>query len=151
MIAVLESPAVALPPGRNLAWWMDQIDEAITTPDPVLANLRITVVHYRLSLALRSVLGPDSGANFHTWATWGSRKAGTTIRQEDVPHLRLLAGLAGGGLGLLGLAVVGQGRAAGVPALLGGWGLQALTRQGLDQASRQILGGNITVLDDIGR
>src|SRR5690349_21671481 len=108
MIAALESPATTLALGRDPAWWTDQIDEAITTPDPGLANLRVTVVHYRLSLALRSVLGPDSGANFHTWATWGSKKAGTTIRQEDVPHLRLLAGLAGGGLGLLGLVASSQ-------------------------------------------
>ncbi|HZS91419.1 MAG TPA: hypothetical protein VFE42_28495 [Chloroflexota bacterium] len=139
------------------AWWDGQIGMAIATPDPVLANLRITVAHYHLSLALREVLGPDTGANFHTWATWGSKKAGATIRQEDVPHIRALALLAGGGLGLLGTAEVrhrlGDTRllASTTGTLLGGWGADALARQLLDHAGRMILGGNITVIDDIGR
>jgi hypothetical protein len=139
------------------AWWEGQIDQAITTPDPVLANLRITLAHYRLSLALRAVLGPDTGANFHTWATWGSKKAGVTIRQEDAPPLRRLTLLAGGGMGLLG--AVGTWRLLRAPrlfattagALLGAWTLQALTQRLRDRAGRLILGGNITVLDDIGR
>src|SRR5579864_6243468 len=54
------------------AAWQEQIDQAIATPDPILANLRITIAHHQLSLALQQTLGPDSGANFHTWATWGS-------------------------------------------------------------------------------
>ncbi|MDQ2831970.1 MAG: hypothetical protein M3Y74_23340, partial [Chloroflexota bacterium] len=86
------------------AWWEGQIGRAISTPDPALANLRITVAHYRLSLALREILGPETGANFHAWAIWGSKKAGATIRQEDVPHIRALALLTGGGLGVLGTA-----------------------------------------------
>jgi len=39
------------------SWWEGQIGRAISTPDPVLANLRITVAHYRLSLAMRETLG----------------------------------------------------------------------------------------------
>jgi hypothetical protein len=39
------------------------------------------------------VLGPGSGANFHTWAVWGSKTAGRTIRREDVSMLpRWMAG-----------------------------------------------------------
>jgi hypothetical protein len=38
-----------------------------------------------------------------------------------------------------------------VGVLLGSWSLGALTQQLLDNASRQILGGNRTVLDEIGR
>jgi hypothetical protein len=137
------------------AWAAAQIDRAITTPDPVLGNLRITVAHYGLSLALRALLGPATEANFHTWATWGSKKAGATIRQEDVPHLRALAGLAGAGLGGVGAARLWPRRwlagAAAGGAALGGWGGYVLTGHLLDQASRLILGGNITVLDDIGR
>ncbi len=137
--------------------WQAQIDLAVSTPDPVLANLRITTAHYELSLALHEVLGPDTGANFHTWATWGSKKAGRTIRQEDVPHLRTLTLLIGGGLGLLTAAVAPHlsgmthllADAAG--ALVGGWGLQSVAQRSHDQASRLVLGGNITVLDDIGR
>src|SRR6478672_5539909 len=148
MIATLELPAT-MAPGRDPTWGADQIDEAIATPDPVLANLRITVVHYQLSLALRAILGPDAGANFHTWATWGSKKAGTTIRQEEAPPLRGLADLVGGGLGLLSPAA--RILVATTATLLGAGGLQALIQQRHDQASRQILGGNRTVLDDIGR
>ena len=139
------------------AWWEGQIDQAISTPDPALANLRITVAHYQLSLALRATIGPGGGANFHTWATWGSKKAGTTIRQEDVPYLPTLARWAGGGLGLLGgAAMAPRGRdaarfAAPLGLLLGGWGAEALTRQRLAQAGRLILRGNIIVIDDIGR
>jgi len=139
------------------AWWADQIDRAITTADPVLANLRITVAHYQLSRALRATLAPAPGANFHTWATWGSKKAGTTIRQADVPHIHTLALLTGGMLGLLGSAATATRRpdvllrAATVGTLLASWGCQALTQHLLDHASRLILGGNITVLDEIGR
>jgi hypothetical protein len=133
------------------------IDQALATRDPVLANLRITWAHYELSLALRAILGGDSGANFHTWATWGSKKAGTTIRQEDVPHLPGLTRLVGAGLGLLGAAIA---RPRGLPAplvalpagaLLGSWALHTWSRQRLTRASLLILGGNRTVLDDIGR
>jgi hypothetical protein len=139
------------------AWWEDQIDQAISTPDPALANLRITVTHYQLSLALRAVLAPAAGANFHTWATWGSKKAGTTVRQEDMPYLPTLARWTGGGLGLLGGAALGlrEPKAACLAALagvsLGSWGAEALTRQRLDHASRMILRGNIIVIDEIGR
>ena len=55
---------------------------------PRLCNLRVTVGHYDLSLALRDALGADTGANFHTWAVWGSKKAGTTIRREDFTGAR---------------------------------------------------------------
>ena len=51
----------------------------------MLANLRITLVHRDLSLALRRLIGDSSGANFHTWAVWGSKTAGRTIRHEDLP------------------------------------------------------------------
>lgn len=155
MPAAPAAPVVPYAPQGDLAGWATQIDQALTTPDPVLANLRITLAHYRLSQSLRALLGPDSGANFHTWATWGSKKAGRTIRQDDVPALRRLAGLAGGGLGLLAQAAVarsGAPRLGTAPgALLGAWSLQALAHQRLAHASRLILGGNRTVLDDMGR
>jgi hypothetical protein len=155
LILSTRSPGSAGCPAHwfDRVWWEHQIDRAIATPDPALANLRITVAHYQLSLALRATLDPGGGANFHTWATWGSKKAGTTIRQEDAPHLPTLARWAGCGLGLLGGAVLGsRGRdAALLTALLGGWGAEALTRQRLDYASRLILRGNIVVIDEIGR
>src|SRR5437773_5694935 len=63
-------------------WWQKEIAEAVSVSDPTLCNLRITLAHYRLSRVLHEVTGKDSGANFHTWAVWGSKKAGETIRQE---------------------------------------------------------------------
>ena len=142
---------------RDNASWQEQIDLAGSTSDPVLANLRITAAHYQLSLALHQVIGLDSGANFHTWATWGSKKAGKTIRQEDVPQLGALTRLIGGGLGLLVTALAPRrsgtsGLLTGAAgALLGGWGLQLVAQHQHDHASRMVLGGNIAVLDDIGR
>ena len=74
-------------PGRwaDQAWWCARIDEAVDDRDPVLSNLRITLVHRELSIALRWLIGDDSGANFHTWAVWGSKTAGRTIRREELP------------------------------------------------------------------
>lgn len=105
---------------RDEDWWREQIDAACGASDPVMRNLLITLGHYELSLALREVIGPDAGANFHTWAVWGSKKAGTTIRGEDV-----------------------RGRGNVVVRVAG--------RRALARAAAQVLAGNVTVLDDIGR
>jgi hypothetical protein len=67
--------------------WTVAIDRAVGEPDPVVANLLITQAHHDLGLALRDCIGSGTGANFHAWATWGSREAGTTIRMADVPGL----------------------------------------------------------------
>jgi hypothetical protein len=137
--------------------WEDQIDQALATADPTLANLRITAAHHQLSLALRAVLGPATAANFHTWATWGSRKAGQTIRQEEAPYLGAVAALLGGALGLLVTSLAlppsptARRRVCAAGALLGGWAAQALVQQRRAQASRMILAGNRAVLADIGR
>ena len=110
-------------PGRwaDQARWSARIDEAVDDCDPVLSNLRITLVHRELSIALRWLIGDDSGANFHTWAVWGSKTAGRTIRREDLP-VPLRALTSAGVLGRLA-----------------------------DRAARSIFSGNATVLDDIGR
>lgn len=140
----------------EIQWWEQKIASAISTRDPVLSNLRITLAHYDLSIALNKVLGADSGANFHTWAVWGSKKAGTTIRQEDLPCLPQLSFLIGAELGRLAGTRIVHGRSAqrlasAGGAMLGSISLQLLVRYLLNRATRQILGGNITVLADIGR
>jgi len=61
---------------------METIDDALATADPVLCNLKITLAHSELSIGLHERLGPESGANFHTWAVWGSKKAG---RRQSCP------------------------------------------------------------------
>jgi len=133
------------------------IDEAIATEDPVLCNLRITLAHRELSAALRERIGTDTGANFHTWAVWGSKKAGRTIRREDVPGLTAVATAAGGaaGAGAGALAALGARRRpaplAGAAAAAGAVAARRQAERGLSVAAQQILGGNVTVLDDIGR
>src|SRR5437764_7171785 len=83
----------------DLASWTRLIEDAVREPDRTLSNLKVTHSHYLLSMALREVLGPESGANFHTWAVWGSRKAGITIREEGLDRalreVTILAGCAG--------------------------------------------------------
>jgi len=140
----------------DASWWEYEIQSIVSIQDPVICNLRITLAHYQLSLALRAVLGSDTGANFHTRAIWGSKKAGTTIRQEDLPSIRPFAALAGAGLGALGVIRLARGRPhlpvrLGGGALLAGWFLYRLTDRLLREATRRILRGNITVLEDIGR
>lgn len=139
------------------AWWQTQIDQAVASVDPVWCNLRITLAHQELSLALQRITGAGSGANFHTWAVWGSKKAGTTIRQEDVPHLprsALGVGAVVGGGGTAALTRGGVRRRAGAFLASGGAvgvGLDCLARCSLQNATSRIFGGNVTVLTDIGR
>lgn len=52
--------------------------------EPVLRNLLITQRYRDLSIALTSVLGP-ANANWSTFATWASKTAGQSIREEEVP------------------------------------------------------------------
>jgi hypothetical protein len=140
--------------------WRTRIDEAIDGRDPVLSNLRITLVHQQLSLALRRLIGQNSGANFHTWAVWGSKTAGRTIRREDLPvpmRLVMPAAVLGGAGAAAGMrARRGSGRARGhATALAGGACLGAeaghVVGRLADRAAQSIFGGNATVLDDIGR
>jgi hypothetical protein len=137
-------------------WWQAEIDAATVPGDPALCNLRITLLHHELSLALRSVTGAESGANFHTWAVWGSKKAGRTIRQEDVPWLRPAAAAAGGLAGGRATAALAASqrsrRTSSIAAALGAaLALRRIAGRTLDRATERILGGNVTVLDDIGR
>lgn len=140
----------------DAAWWESEIDGAVLHPRPILCNLRITLVHHELSSALREVTGPDTGANFHTWAVWGSKKAGRTIRKEDIPLLEPATGALGLGVGALAGHVFGSRIPGGLfrtllASVAGGWAASALTRRLLSDAAQRILEGNITVLDDVGR
>lgn len=137
-------------------WWEEQIDVATMGGHPMLSNLRITLTHQHLSLALRQITGPASGANFHTWAVWGSKKAGRTIREEDLSllsrHGVRVAAAFGAGVG----ATVSGGTAKRlVSSVAAGAATGATVRLArsamLGHASRAIFGGNVTVLADIGR
>jgi hypothetical protein len=136
-----------------------EIQLALREPDPVLANLKITRCHYLLAQALQRTLGEGAGANFHSWAVWGSRKAGVTIRQEDLDQARRDGSVVGGVVGaLVGLGCGWLlGWAPGwlpAAALLGaGCGLavgQLIIRRSRKRSADLILAGNRTVLEDIG-
>ncbi len=149
--------AQRIPHWGDARWWHSQIDAAVAGPDPVMCNLRITLSHQELSLALHEVTGAASGANFHTWAVWGSKKAGQTIRQDDLPMLSPAAWALGTVLGAGSTAALAHGNAprrASVSLAVGTAAGATLTRTAkalVEKAADRILGGNITVLTDIGR
>jgi hypothetical protein len=135
------------------------IAAAVQEPDPVLANLLITRCHYLLSQALQRALGPGAGANFHSWAVWGSRKAGVTIRQEDLDDARRDGSIVGGIVG----ALVGLGcgwllrfplwvmpGAAALGALCGIASGRLIISHSRQRSAGLVLAGNRTVLEDIG-
>jgi hypothetical protein len=156
----------SLPPGwDSAAFWMEAIREARAEPSAVLANLKITRLHEVLSRALARVLSPATGPNFHTWAVWGSRKAGVTIRQEDLDtavrdatHVAgIVGGAVGGAAGVFARDWIGAGPAAlgaavggATGSLCGGLAGRAIAAWSRGAASRLVLEGNRTVLEDIG-
>jgi hypothetical protein len=146
--------------------WFAAIDAACAETDPARSNRSITRLHYQLSEALADQMGRDGGPNFHSWAVWGSRKAGVTIRQEDldtaIANATKTAGFVGSVIGaatgvlagtLLNLrpdyltAAIG----AGIGTLTGGWAGRELAIWSRAKAARLVLQGNQTVLQDIGR
>ena len=58
-----------------------QIDVIATMTEPVLRNLKITQSYYLLSASFGERMGQY--ANWCTFATWASKQAGQTVRQED--------------------------------------------------------------------
>lgn len=147
-------------------YWAREIAEAIETSDPSLSNRRITLVHYKLSQVLHAVTGTDAGANFHTWAVWGSRKAGVTIRQEDLTEALRNATVVAGIVGLIvGLFVSWFAIAFWLTALpwiivlpsallgmfCGGLTGRWIATYSRREAARLVLKGNRIVLEDIGK
>lgn len=135
------------PPSIRYEEWRSLLDTAVDCPDAARANLLITQAHHELSLALRDVLGDDAGANFHTWAVWGSREAGTTIRQRDVPGLRLAVAAAAGGAALALMPLVDLPVAGALASATLAYGIAA---RELREATERISAGNRLVLDEIG-
>ena len=159
-------PGLANTPSDNRAdnqTWNTRISTAIESDDPLVANFRITRCHYQLSEAMRRAIGENAGANFHSWAVWGSRKAGVTIRQEDKDQASRDATIVAGIVGfLVGVAVgyftagilTGFGNVvlwATIGVVTGGYTGYLLAQYTRRSASRLVLQGNRIVLDDIGR
>jgi hypothetical protein len=145
--------------------WIAEIEEACVAPDPASSNRRITILHYRLSEALADALEREGGPNFHSWAVWGSRKAGVTIRQEDLDSaIRnatttsiFVGSFIGVGMGVFAgrwlhwspdYLTAAIGAAAG--AMTGGWTGRRIAIWSRARAAELILLGNRIVLRDIG-
>jgi hypothetical protein len=145
--------------------WIGKIENACAEQDWARSNNLVTRLHYLLSEALADKLGREAGPNFHSWAVWGSRKAGVTIRQEDldsaIRNATVTAGIVGSVIG----AAVGflTGRwlgwspdsvtasvGAGIGALTGGWAGKQIAIWSRAEAAKLILQGNQLVLQDIG-
>jgi hypothetical protein len=60
------------------------IDAIVESRQPVIRNLLITQRYHDLSQAMRQVVS-STDANWSTFATWASKTAGQTIRNEEVP------------------------------------------------------------------
>jgi hypothetical protein len=58
------------------------VERIAAVSDPVLRNLQITQCYHELAAALSSLTG--EGANWCAVATWASKQAGQSIRQEDL-------------------------------------------------------------------
>jgi hypothetical protein len=71
---------------------VDQIQRIAALADPVVRNLQITQTYFELSQAMAALAGQQ--ANWCTFATWASKQAGQSIRQEDLQRTfeRLLQG-----------------------------------------------------------
>jgi len=145
--------------------WIASIRDACAEPDPVRSNQLITTLHYLLSEALADSLGREGGPNFHSWAVWGSRKAGVTIRQEDldsaIANATITSGLVGSVIGTAAGFFAGHslgfspayftaaiGAAIGI--LTSGFAGRALAIRSRANAAKLMLLGNQIVIQDIG-
>jgi hypothetical protein len=149
----------------------EMITDACNESNPILANLLITLAHSSLSKRLHILTGESAGANFHSWAVWGSKKAGVTIRQEDLDqalrNAKMVSGVCGLLVGLCLASVVVNyfppslssdiivfcllGLGAMLGAVFGASVGLAIARSSREKAADLVLAGNRLVLDDIGR
>ena len=105
-------------------------------PDDTLRNLKITQDYSKLSNEMRQMMGPEAGANWCTFATWASRQAGETIRQEDLGSAARMGKKAFDALGPLGFVVPGGAAAKAGSAAY-------------DASSAQVAAGNRKVYQEI--
>jgi hypothetical protein len=129
------------------------IERISAVKDPVIRNLQITLCYHELALVLAARTGVN--ANWCTFATWASKQAGQTIRNEDLA--RMLENLMEAGAaeaasaGELALAAQGIGSAA-EPAEVTGTVWQTLDPQAIfARSSDAVARGNLKVFAEIGR
>ena len=130
------------------------VERIAALTDPVLRNLQITQCYCELSLALAA--RTDGGAaNWCTFATWASKQAGQTIRQEDLaraferlfaqsPRATSTSSVAAGSISELSSAQDPQ------PIRDAVWTALEPT-SAFDRASDAVARGNLKVFEEIGR
>jgi hypothetical protein len=148
-----EGPATLPASPPTIAPTVVEVEAICATADPVVRNLRITQAYAELSRALAARTG--AGANWCTFATWASKQAGQTIRQEDFPR-RIEEDL--GRSEAVGLAVTRIGdflRTIGHAAdghRIAGAVLEVLSpARALARTSAAVSRGNLKVFEDVGR
>jgi hypothetical protein len=131
----------------------EDIDHVTAIADPIIRNLRITQAYHELSAAAATRLGPV--ANWSTYATWASKQAGRTIRQEDLRRSLEEAFRSSMAMqrSAQQVAIQAEGFGARVP-------VDALRESvweiinplaALDRASVAVARGNLRVFEEIGR
>ncbi len=129
------------------------VDRIAALADPVVRNLQITQCYHELSLALAAM--SEVTANWCTFATWASKQAGQTIREEDLARaFKNLLGRSPAASEAAGVVVASVLRidsrrdASGVRESAA----QALIpRVAFERASDAVGRGNKKVFEEIGR
>jgi hypothetical protein len=132
---------------------VEAVDAIAALADPVIRNLQITQAYCELSQATSRLVG--SAANWCTYATWASKQAGVTIRQEDLVRL-FVRGLERSPEGAEAVSQVAAALAregAGGDALNGGASIIRLLdpRALFARTSEAVARGNLKVFAEIGR
>ena len=130
-----------------------EVETICAIPDPIVRNLRITQAYGEMSGALAA--RGRSGANWCTFATWASKQAGQTIRQEDLArrvedHLGRTETVAHASA-QLGALLRTIDRAADGHRLASAIREVASSAPALARASDAVARGNLKVFEEIGR
>ena len=131
------------------------VERIAALADPAVRNLQITQCYHELAVALAGRIGPH--ANWCCFATWASKQAGQSIRQEDLSRAfeRLLHGSpeTGEAMALMAAASFDLGDSpdasvAGAASAI--W--DALSPEAAFQrVSQAVARGNLKVFEEIGR
>ncbi|WP_224360366.1 hypothetical protein [Hyalangium versicolor] len=148
----LGSAAIALQPSRVAPGSFPSVADVkaiADMKDPVARNYAITQGYHDLSNALGEMLGKEN-ANWSTFATWASKQAGTSIRQEDLPKFLMDAIKGSGPVGEAISKADDVLRKLGLPALPIG-DMVAGANEALNNVSKAIADGNQFVFREVGQ
>ena len=132
---------------------MVEVERIAALADPVVRNLQITQCYCELSRALAARTG-GGPANWCTFATWASKQAGQTIREEDLARAfeRLFAQSprATGTRSTAVMAMTDLGADGGPGGVRDAVWRALLPTSAFDRASDAVARGNLRVFAEIG-